>query len=95
MTLDRPVRDVARLAFDVDVVSDEIVRALEDDEQLVHLSEAVRSLDMAERLSHDAEDAVDPLEEHDAVLDLATERAETLALDAGVHPAVDGGETDD
>jgi hypothetical protein len=95
MTLDRPVRDVAQLAFDVDVVPDEIVVVLEEDEQLAHLCDAVRSLDMAERLSYDAEDAVDPLEEHDAVLDLATERAETLALNAGVHPAVDGGETDD
>lgn len=89
MTLSTPVRDVAKRAFDVDVVPDEIVVVLEGDEQLVHLCDAVRALDMAERCCYDAEHAVDPLAEHDAVLDLATMRAETLALDAGVHPAVD------
>jgi hypothetical protein len=95
MTLYRPVRDVAKIAFDVDVVPDEIVVVLEDDEQLVHLCEAVESLDYAQRCKSDDLHTVDAADERRAVLDLATQRAETLALEACVHPAVDDSEGDE
>jgi hypothetical protein len=94
MTLDRPIKNVAKIAFDVDVVPDDITLALEDDEQLIHLCEALESLDYAQRCKSDDLNTVDAADERRAVLDLATQRAETLALEACVHPAVDDSEGD-
>ena len=47
MTLDAPVRGVVRSALDVDVVPDDVVRAVEGDEELLLLSRAVRQLELA------------------------------------------------
>jgi hypothetical protein len=47
VTLDKPVRGVVWSALDVDVVPDDVVRAVEGDEELLHLSKAVRQLELA------------------------------------------------
>ena len=47
MTLDTPVRGVVYSALDVDMVPDDVVRAVEGDEELIHLSRSVHELELA------------------------------------------------
>ena len=54
MTLDQPVRRAVQTALDVDVVPQDVVRAVEDDEELKHIAEAEQSLRFAERCRRDA-----------------------------------------
>jgi hypothetical protein len=47
VTLDDPVRGVVRTALDVDIIHDDVVRAIEGDDELTHLSRAVHELELA------------------------------------------------
>jgi hypothetical protein len=49
VTLDREVREVVQSALGVEVVPDDVVLAVEGDEELAHLAEAAQRLDFVER----------------------------------------------
>ena len=46
MTLSQPVRSVVKRTIDEDVVPDDVVLAVEDDEELHHLAEAIYQLEL-------------------------------------------------